>query len=447
MESDSFHVECLKFALEKVTCNLKGRGLVTKPIQGEVKVLLRGAAITNTMDRGLVQDKNRLMQEEYLVLTKHGLKTFIEIPLNIKLDDTFHMLAEFRDLQFKHKDVPKIDTSTLWESGMEAIRVQRNEIIPVWHQFMNDGSMIQSGKARREFLEMFNTTMIAIQDGKVGNKKASKKLKGRLSVFCSLTNAMISFFCRLGEEVPIDCSASSTELVLQAADVEELGGSAYKSPNSEAWPEGPEDGTLAKSEEGACSVDDGVAEVVRPVSDARFFKGILFFFAITIAEGSHAVTWAQFCPGKPKVIDVSTDGSCAEKSPEGIAALNTRESVSTLTERKKRHSTDSVVQQQVEQRAKFAKQGDDLVDVLKTLQDSVDKNHARRLAADARKLAADARKLVMNDMLIAKEKFAMLEKRLAMEKTALSESVDPEEKIDIAQKIKTIQKDMREFTS
>jgi hypothetical protein len=39
------------------------------------------------MESGLIYDKEKRVQEEYLVLIKRGLKSLIEDQMNIKLDD------------------------------------------------------------------------------------------------------------------------------------------------------------------------------------------------------------------------------------------------------------------------------------------------------------------------------------------------------------------------
>jgi hypothetical protein len=64
------------------------------------------------------------------VLIKRGLKSLIEDQMNIKLDDWFHLLEEFKKIQFKHKDIQSTTSTTHLQSSVDTIRVQKNKILP-----------------------------------------------------------------------------------------------------------------------------------------------------------------------------------------------------------------------------------------------------------------------------------------------------------------------------
>jgi hypothetical protein len=104
------------------------------------------------------------------------------------------------------------------------------------------------------------------------------------------------------------------------------------------------------------------------------------------------------------------------------------ESESIPSVRKKRSVADSA-QDKAEYWAKFAKQGDDLLEALKAIQEDYSKYRS----------AAYARRSDINRILI-------LSKCLAMEKSSLQEIEDPEEKGSIIRNIETIQQVMREIS-
>jgi hypothetical protein len=99
----------------------------------------------------------------------------------------------------------------------------------------------------------------------------------------------------------------------------------------------------------------------------RFFKGIMFFFAVTVAGGSHNATWTELCPGRSTPMTDATE-SCAPKiSPEFMASLRTSESTSRLIERIKRSAAD-VSEDEEKVGGKLLKQSADLSTTMKILQ-------------------------------------------------------------------------------
>jgi hypothetical protein len=155
----------------------------------------------------------------------------------------------------------------------------------------------------------------------------------------------------------------------------------------------------------------------------------MFFFAVTVAGGSHNATWTELCPGRSRPMTDATESCVPKISPEFIASLRTSESTSRLIERKKRSAVD-VSEDEEKVGGKLLKQSVDLSTTMKILQEEWSKSSVR--------------KQIESKVLMAEKKLGMLEKRLAIERSELLLTEDPEEKLVISKTIKSILCEIRE---